>query len=154
MSFYEKISKLRKAQGISQEDLAQELNISRQAVYKWETGQSMPDIDNLILLSKKFNVTVDYLLNDSIEEFCSTPINTRSRQYGKVFRTSLTPADVDLEKDNTRRTKNEANKIKIRKLSIILSFICGLILVGIGVISLWRDSGSGFPRTQIILCAV
>ena len=70
--FSDKLQSLRKNVGISQEKLAAVLNVSRQAVQKWETGVSMPDIDNLKALSNFFNVTVDHMLfgeeNRSVEE--------------------------------------------------------------------------------------
>lgn len=62
MEFYEILSELRKQNNLSQEDLANQLRISRQAVSKWETNQSLPDSKNLIELSKIFNVSVDELL--------------------------------------------------------------------------------------------
>lgn len=64
MNLSEKIMLLRKKQGWSQEELANRLNISRQSISKWESGQSQPDIDKIILLSQLFQVTTDYLLLD------------------------------------------------------------------------------------------
>ena len=58
----EKLKKLRKARGLSQEQLADQLNVSRQAISKWELGESIPDTENLILLSKFYGVSIDYLL--------------------------------------------------------------------------------------------
>jgi len=62
----EKIHQLRKAKGLSQEELASQLTISRQAISKWELGEAMPDTDNIVQLSKLFGVSTDYLLNDDI----------------------------------------------------------------------------------------
>ena len=62
-----KISELRKAKGISQEQLAELLNTTRQAVSKWERGESYPDIDRLKDLSVFFNVSIDYLLGHDVE---------------------------------------------------------------------------------------
>ena len=59
-----KIQQLRKENGMSQEELASKLTISRQAISKWELGESMPDTENIVQLSKLFNVSTDYLLND------------------------------------------------------------------------------------------
>ncbi len=64
MIFSEKLAILRKNKGITQEALAQKLNVSRQAVAKWESGQVYPDISNLIQISNLMNVTVDYLVRD------------------------------------------------------------------------------------------
>lgn len=65
MDISEKILKLRKAHNLSQEHLAEQLNVSRQSVSKWETGQSVPETEKLIGLSEIFNVTIDYLLKPS-----------------------------------------------------------------------------------------
>lgn len=75
MNLSEKIMLLRKKQGWSQEELANRLNISRQSISKWESGQSQPDIDKIILLSQLFQVTTDYLLLDQEnEEHCQIGI--------------------------------------------------------------------------------
>lgn len=67
MKLSEKIVRLRKTNGWSQEDLAQQLNVSRQAVSRWEGGTAQPDAGNILQLSKLFGVTTDYLLNDDYE---------------------------------------------------------------------------------------
>ena len=67
MIFADKLIRLRKQSGLSQEELANELNISRQSVSKWEQAQSIPDLDKIIQLSTFFNVSTDYLIKDEIE---------------------------------------------------------------------------------------
>ena len=62
MNIADRIQSLRKSRGISQEELADKIGVSRQAVSKWESEQSTPDIDKIILLSDYFDVTTDYLL--------------------------------------------------------------------------------------------
>ena len=64
MIFSEKLQLIRKNKGLTQEELAEKLEVSRQAVAKWESGQVYPDICNLIQISKLFHVTVDYLVKD------------------------------------------------------------------------------------------
>lgn len=64
MKLSDKITKLRKANGWSQEELAEQLNVSRQAISRWENGTALPDANNILQLSKLFNVTTDYLLNE------------------------------------------------------------------------------------------
>lgn len=71
MKFHNKIQMLRKQKGISQEKLAEIMGISRQAVAKWEVGQSYPDMDNLIVLSDLFRISVDKLIRDKDKENCS-----------------------------------------------------------------------------------
>lgn len=62
MNMADRIQTLRKSKGISQEELADKIGVSRQAVSKWESEQSSPDIEKIILLSDYFDVTTDYLL--------------------------------------------------------------------------------------------
>lgn len=71
MIFSEKLQILRKTKGYSQEEIAEMLDVSRQAVAKWEAGLSYPDIFNLIQISNLFNVTVDYLIK---EQDCNVTI--------------------------------------------------------------------------------
>lgn len=67
MTLSEKILALRKDRGYSQEELAEQLRVSRQAVSCWETGSAQPDASNVLQLSKLFGVSTDYLLNDDYE---------------------------------------------------------------------------------------
>ncbi len=80
MKLSEKIIHLRKKNGMSQEDLANELKVSRQTVSRWEVGTVLPDALNILNLSKLFNVTADYLLNDEYEEEFSIKSKMSSRK--------------------------------------------------------------------------
>ena len=73
MILADKIIRLRKRNGWSQEDLAEKMNVSRQAVSKWESAQTVPDLEKILMLGDLFGVTTDYLLKDEIEseEFSS-----------------------------------------------------------------------------------
>ena len=64
----EKLQQLRKQSGLSQEQLAAQLTVSRQAVSKWELDETMPDTENVIQLSRLFGVSCDYLLRDEVDE--------------------------------------------------------------------------------------
>ena len=64
----EKLYQLRKKSGLSQEQLAEQLNVSRQAISKWESGSAFPESEKLIIISNYFGVTVDYLLKDEVDE--------------------------------------------------------------------------------------
>lgn len=68
MKFGEKLQKLRKQSGLSQEQLAAQLTVSRQAVSKWELDDTMPDTENVIQLGRIFSVSCDYLLRDEVDE--------------------------------------------------------------------------------------
>ena len=77
MQLGEKILALRKARGMSQEDLAAALGVTRQTVSRWEVGSALPDAENLLQLSLLFEVSADYLLRD--EEVDATPAPTADR---------------------------------------------------------------------------
>ena len=64
MSLAEKLVALRKQKGLTQMDLAEQLNVSRQAISRWEVGAAVPSIDNLRILSDIYEISVDYLLDD------------------------------------------------------------------------------------------
>lgn len=81
MIFSEKLQLIRKNKGLTQEELAEKLSVSRQAVAKWESGQAYPDITNLIQISNLFNVTVDYLVRDQECMInCADVMNTNLEQ--------------------------------------------------------------------------
>lgn len=68
MTTGEKLSLLRKKKGITQEELSEILNVSRQSVSRWEMDATFPETDKLITLSKLFECSIDFLLNDNIQE--------------------------------------------------------------------------------------
>jgi transcriptional regulator with XRE-family HTH domain len=67
MSFHSKMIKLRKIKGMTQETFAAEVGVSRQSVYKWESGQSYPEVEKLLKIARTFGVTVDDMLNDEMD---------------------------------------------------------------------------------------
>ncbi|MGC3792448.1 helix-turn-helix domain-containing protein, partial [Priestia aryabhattai] len=66
MTFGEKLFKLRKEKGLSQEALAEKVNTTRQAISKWENGQGFPETEKLLMLGNIFEVSIDYLLKDTV----------------------------------------------------------------------------------------
>lgn len=72
MRFAEKLKKARKEYGISQEVLADRLGVSRQAVTKWETDKGLPDIENMLIISNLFGISLDELLTDEKESHIRT----------------------------------------------------------------------------------
>lgn len=74
MNLSEKILLLRKQRGLSQEALAEQLGVSRQAISRWETGSALPDAGNLLQLSRLFGVTADSLLSDDCDPLPPSPI--------------------------------------------------------------------------------
>lgn len=87
MILADKIINLRKKNGWSQEELAEKMQVSRQAVSKWESAQTVPDLDKLLTLSRLFGVTTDYLLKDELD----TEEHT-NEDYPPVSKVSLAEA--------------------------------------------------------------
>ena len=80
MKMPDKIIKLRKENGWSQEELAEKLEVSRQAISRWENGTALPDAQNVLQISKLFHVTTDYLLNDDYESDSDIPLVRKATQ--------------------------------------------------------------------------
>ena len=84
MTFGEKLQKLRSREGLSQDALAELLNVSRQAVSRWERDETMPETEKVVRISDHFHVTTDYLLKDGLlkdgpEQFPRPPGPCRTR---------------------------------------------------------------------------
>ena len=84
MTFGEKLQKLRAREGLSQDALAELLNVSRQAVSRWERDGTMPETEKVIRISDHFHVTTDYLLKDGPEHF--SPASRPLPDPGEVWR--------------------------------------------------------------------
>ncbi|MCD8379301.1 MAG: helix-turn-helix domain-containing protein [Lachnospiraceae bacterium] len=90
MILSEKIVTLRKRQGMSQEDLAEKLNVSRQTISRWENGTVVPDAYNILEISKAFGVTSDYLLNDDFETDDDIPQIKEVKKDNRILHLNLT----------------------------------------------------------------
>lgn len=88
MNFSEKLKEIRKNEGLSQEQLAEKIGVSRQAITKWETGKGLPDIENMVIIAEIFKTTLDELLRNSA---------VKQKQEMPVY-TSETIYDIDCEK--------------------------------------------------------
>ena len=98
MSLGEKIQQLRKASGLSQEQLAEMVGVSRQAISKWETDQSLPDIEKILAVSKVFSISTDELLGNDVMDSVKAPApqlreavaaNRRKRQFTTGWITTI-----------------------------------------------------------------
>ena len=130
MILAEKITELRKKNGWSQEELAEKIDVSRQAVSKWESAQSVPDLNRVLQLAEVFGVSTDYLLKDELGEPAAAE-EPLPEDAGKTLRrVSLAEAQ-----DYLRYRKKCAVKIPLGVLMCIVSPIL-LILLEEG-----RDTG-------------
>ena len=85
MNFSEKLLTLRKANELTQEQLAEKLDVSRQSISKWESGQATPELDKIVALSAIFNVTTDYLLKYSEIDDLSVKTEMLEKQQQLMF---------------------------------------------------------------------
>lgn len=150
MIFADKLIDLRKKNGMSQEELAEKMNVSRQAVSKWEGAQSVPDLNRILALSRIFSVTTDYLLNDEIEILDDEPVigDDDEKSLRKV---TMEEAAVFL-KINEKNARRTAFAVFLCIFSVI-----PLILLGVagedGRIPLSED-GAGVLGLIILLLIV
>lgn len=93
MKLSDKLIMLRKESGWSQEDFAEKVEVSRQAISRWENGTALPDAQNILRISKLFRVTADYLLNDDYDREEDTPAGEAAE---------LAPNDPLVTKKNCR----------------------------------------------------
>ena len=137
MIFADKLMDLRKKNGWSQEELAEKLNVSRQAVSKWESAQSVPDMNRIIQLSELFGVSTDYLLKDEMEQADVS----RETASDSLIRT------VDMEEANTfLKTKEEnSRRVALGVLLCILSPVALILLGGAQAMGLldWSENMAG-----------
>ena len=82
MILADKIIDLRKKNGWSQEELAEQLGVSRQSVSKWESAQSIPDMGRIVQMSELFGVSTDYLLKDSMEKVEASEVTEEAAEEG------------------------------------------------------------------------
>lgn len=120
MILADKIIRLRKKNGWSQEELADKMNVSRQAVSKWEAAQTTPDLEKILQLGNLFGVTTDYLLKDELEdeEF------TEGTDDMPIRRISLAEAN-----DYLNQRKNASVQIALATLLCIISPILLFLLL-------------------------
>lgn len=92
----DKLRELRKKKGISQQDLANDLNISRESISKYENGEQEASYDTLRRLSKYFNVSIDYLLNNNVNDCNISEIKSSLRNLNRSELISLMEKQIDL----------------------------------------------------------
>lgn len=125
MIFADKLIQLRKKSGWSQEELADQMDVTRQSVSKWEGAQSVPDLEKMLRLSKLFGVSTDYLLNDELEspEYSEYPGN--AEETHAVKRVSMEEAHAFISVKAVT-----AKSIASATFLCIISPVCLLILGG------------------------
>ena len=133
MILADKIMELRKKKGWSQEQLGEQLEISRQSVSKWESGASIPDLDKIVKMSHIFSVSTDYLLKDELESPQEgTQTDTASEQEPENGCGALNGRSVTLEEANKYMdmAKQSAKGTALGTFLCILSPVCLLLISG------------------------
>ena len=120
MILADKIMNLRKKCGWSQEELAEQLGISRQSVSKWESGMSIPDLEKIVKMSALFGVSTDYLLKDEIEE--TLPSETYDTDSAEACPVSLEEANayMDLVKETAPKFATAIPAIVLSPIPLLL----------------------------------
>lgn len=111
MKFNEKLIELRKKEGLSQEELGYKLNVTRQTVSKWELGQTTPEMDKLVEISKLFNVSVDELINNK---------ENKAEEDGTI-------EDKTIKNNFAGNFENQSNKKTI--IIAIIAFVIVILIV-------------------------
>ncbi|MCF2596453.1 helix-turn-helix domain-containing protein [Pseudoflavonifractor phocaeensis] len=96
MEFYEKLQKLRKQKGLTQEELAEALFVSRTAISKWESGRGYPNIDSLKAISKYFSVSLDELLSSDEALTIAEEYNKRKETHFRDLAFGLLDCSVSM----------------------------------------------------------
>ena len=131
MKLPDKIIKLRKENGWSQEDFAEKLNVSRQAISRWENGTALPDAQNILQISEQFHVSTDYLLNEDYK------------------------SDRDIPVVETTTQETEDSLLKKKRLHLIaaicftVSWFCALM----GVVNSTTNTQFALSSFMLALCA-
>lgn len=122
MTLAEKILELRTARDLSQGDLAERLEVSRQSVSKWETGQSVPDLDKIIKLADLFGISVDELVREEVRPEPGQPATEPQVVYIEKH-PGLTPAQI-----------TGAVLMALGGISVILGLVFNVVLVALGLV--------------------
>ena len=165
MNLAEKIFQERKKLGLSQEQFAEKMEISRQAVSKWESGQSMPDLDKVVMMSQIFGVSTDYLLkeeDDSQQEtdtsYCEQEQNVSDRkmQYKEETSEKVTGNPIRELSAEEIETYQKVSFAAAKKIAVGV-FLCIFgVVATIGMDMLLAQTGYGkdtdFSAVALLIC--
>lgn len=153
MILADKIITLRKKNGWSQEELAEQMNVSRQAVSKWESAQSVPDLNKILLLSQIFGVSTDYLLKDEMEE--EEPKVQEEVSYIEEKGEQIPIRKVSMEEANEylEIKAKAAGKIALGVMMCVFSPICVMVLSAAyeeGYLAITEDAAAGIGYAIVV----
>ena len=169
MILADKIIRLRKQFGWSQEELAEKMEVSRQSVSKWESANSIPELNKILQLAEIFGVTTDYLLKDEIEETSTLNVGFEPGQTKVSLEEATQYIEVQTQKSKLTAigvlitilsvaplifliSLNEAGKSEFEMLlSVTIGLIALLVMVSIGVTLFIRSSHLQSNLTKMTL---
>lgn len=160
MILAEKIMELRKKNGWSQEELAEQVHVSRQSVSKWESGASIPDLSKILLLSEAFGVSTDYLLRDDIEETQKAEAfveETVEKAAGGEIIEIIYKISLDEAKEYIKDRRFAAKRIGAGVVLCILSPVILIYLASMaeyGKIGISEDVAGGLGIAALILLVI
>ena len=140
MDFQQKFLMLRKRAGLSQDELADKLGVTRQTISRWEQGTACPDMYNLKQISKLFGVSADYLISDDVDEVVTVEYLSRADD--------LTSLQQCGEKKGVRRSDGVMSRLLIFSA---IAYVCALVLE-ICAAALWLCSyAHGDDAVSVVL---
>lgn len=142
-----KITELRKKAGWSQEELADRLGVSRQAVSKWESAQSVPDLDRVIVMSRLFGVSTDYLLKDELEGENPAPADTEEAH-------SLRRVSMEEANEYLSHVREHAKPVALAVSTCILSPIPLMMLSALADMNRLSETAAAVTGIVLLLVAV
>lgn len=140
MDFSEKLLNLRKANNMTQEQLAEKLDVSRQSISKWESGQVTPDIEKIVAISAVFDVTTDYLLKATEIDDLSVKTAILEKQQKSIM-------------DNAQR-QQQILKCIMYSIAVYILFIA-VYIIGHYYFKIWNPSvifAEFLVATAIVIC--
>ncbi len=157
MILAEKIMELRKKNGWSQEELAEQVHVSRQSVSKWESGASIPDLSKILLLSEAFGVSTDYLLRDDIEETQKAEAFVEETVEKAAGGEIIYKISLDEAKEYIKDRRFAAKRIGAGVVLCILSPVILIYLASMaeyGKIGISEDVAGGLGIAALILLVI
>ena len=139
MTFAEKFLKLRKQASLSQEEAAEKIGVSRQAISRWEQGTALPDAFNLSMISKVFGVSADYLIDDGMTSLSNSAAGSDENSVDAAKEKVLSEAEDIACKTPVSACKYIHFAALIFEAAAIICFVCSQVaafwlLFGIGVL--------------------
>lgn len=155
MKFSEKLMQLRKEKGMSQEDLAEQLDVTRQTVSKWELGISTPEMEKLVQMSKYFGVSVDELVSDNKINDNSKKVNNgySSGEFVGIDEQYIPKNENTKNEGYVKEDKKAKNFMKVYLIFFIVFFILIFGFTIFGFVStmfhVFKDNKNNIEQTLI-----